>query len=91
MVRASRTAKPPAATTPVLNVMLLPATISEPRPPAPANTASVASPTVVEGGITKTYAFQPNGELVQSSVVIFLYKVVNDDFSTVGDVAALIK
>ena len=42
-------------------------------------------------GITKTYAFQPNGELVQSSVVIFLYKVVNDDFSTVGDVAALTK
>ncbi len=42
-------------------------------------------------GITKTYAFQPNGELVQSSVVIFLYKVVNDDYSTVGDVAALIK
>ena len=42
-------------------------------------------------GITKTYAFQPNGELVQSSVVIFLYKVVNDDYSTVGDVANLIK
>ena len=42
-------------------------------------------------GITKTYAFQPNGELVQSSVVIFLYKVVNDDYSTVGDVAALTK
>ena len=42
-------------------------------------------------GITKTYAFQPNGELVQSTVVIFLYKVVNDDYSTVGDVAALTK
>lgn len=42
-------------------------------------------------GITKTYAFQSNGELVDSSVVIFLYKVVNDDYKTVGDVATLIK
>jgi branched-chain amino acid transport system substrate-binding protein len=42
-------------------------------------------------GITKTYAFQANGELVSSSVVIFLYKVVNDDYQTVGDVADLIK
>ena len=38
---------PPAATTPVLNVMLLPAMICSPSPPAPANTASVASPTVL--------------------------------------------
>jgi branched-chain amino acid transport system substrate-binding protein len=42
-------------------------------------------------GITKTYAFQPNGELVDSSVVIFLYKVVNNDYKTIGNVADLIK
>ena len=44
---ASSSASPPAATTPVLKVMLLPATISEPSPPAPAKTASVARPTVL--------------------------------------------
>ena len=42
-------------------------------------------------GITKTISFQPNGELVHADVKIFLYKVVNDDYKTIGDVADLIK
>jgi branched-chain amino acid transport system substrate-binding protein len=42
-------------------------------------------------GLTKTYAFQPNGELVPSAAVIFLYKVENDDYKTIGNVADLIK
>src|SRR5205823_7704891 len=40
-------------------------------------------------GITKTISFQPNGELVHADVKIFLYKVVNDDYKTIGDVADL--
>src|SRR5205823_1058174 len=52
-VNASRTVRPPAATTPVLNVMLLPAMISLPSPPAPANTASVARPTVLVEAIRR--------------------------------------
>src|SRR2546423_376103 len=35
-------------------------------------------------GTTKTYAFQPNGELVDSAVVIYLYKVVGGKFVLQG-------
>src|SRR5439155_8148495 len=43
---AIRIAMPPAVMTPVRKVMFDPATIWDPRPPPPANTASVASATV---------------------------------------------
>ena len=59
---ASSTASPPAATTPVLNVMLLPVTICSPSPPAPANTASVASPTVVVVAIRRPAMMSGSGE-----------------------------
>jgi branched-chain amino acid transport system substrate-binding protein len=42
-------------------------------------------------GTTKTYAFQPNGELVDSAVVIYLYKVTNGKFVLVGKVNDLLK
>src|SRR5437660_2241795 len=35
-------------------------------------------------GTTKTYAFQPNGELVDSAVVIYLYKVQGGKFVLAG-------
>ena len=42
-------------------------------------------------GTTKTYAFQPNGELVDSAVVIYLYKVQAGKFVLVGKVNDLLK
>ena len=42
-------------------------------------------------GTTKTYAFQPNGELVDSAVVIYLYKVQDGKFVLVGKVNDLLK
>ena len=41
-------------------------------------------------GTTKTYAFQSNGELVDSSVVIYLYKVVSGKYVLQGNVATLV-
>jgi branched-chain amino acid transport system substrate-binding protein len=41
-------------------------------------------------GTTKTYAFQPNGELVDSAVVIYLYKVVGGKFVLQGKVNDLL-
>jgi branched-chain amino acid transport system substrate-binding protein len=41
-------------------------------------------------GTTKTYAFQANGELVDSSVVIYLYKVVGGKFVLQGKVKDLL-
>jgi branched-chain amino acid transport system substrate-binding protein len=41
-------------------------------------------------GTTKTYAFQPNGELVDSAVVIYLYKVVGGKFVLQGKVKDLL-
>ena len=41
-------------------------------------------------GTTKTYAFQANGELVDSAVVIYLYKVVGGKFVLQGRVKDLL-
>lgn len=41
-------------------------------------------------GTTKTYAFQANGELVDSAVVIYLYKVVGGKFVLQGKVNELL-
>jgi branched-chain amino acid transport system substrate-binding protein len=41
-------------------------------------------------GTTKTYSFQPNGELVDSVVVIYLYKVVGGKFVLQGKVKDLL-
>jgi branched-chain amino acid transport system substrate-binding protein len=41
-------------------------------------------------GTTKTYAFQANGELVDSAVVIYLYKVVGGKFVLQGKVKDLV-
>lgn len=41
-------------------------------------------------GTTKTYAFQPNGELVDSAVAIYLYKVVSGKFVLQGKVKDLL-
>ncbi len=41
-------------------------------------------------GTTKTYAFQANGELVDSAVVIYLYKVVGGKFVLQGKVKDLL-
>ena len=42
-------------------------------------------------GTTKTYAFQPNGELVDAAVVIYLYKVVSGKFVLQGKAADLVQ
>ena len=41
-------------------------------------------------GTTKTYAFQPNGELVDSAVVIYLYKDQGGKFVLQGRVKDLL-
>jgi branched-chain amino acid transport system substrate-binding protein len=51
--------------------------------------ANIASTTGF-AGTTKTYAFQPNGELVDSAVVIYLYKVVGGKFVLQGKVKDLL-
>jgi branched-chain amino acid transport system substrate-binding protein len=50
---------------------------------------NIASTTAF-AGTTKTYAFQPNGELVDSAVVIYLYKVVGGKFVLQGRVKDLL-
>jgi branched-chain amino acid transport system substrate-binding protein len=42
-------------------------------------------------GTTKTYTFQPNGELIDSAVVIYLYKVRGGKFVLVGKVDDLLR
>jgi branched-chain amino acid transport system substrate-binding protein len=52
-------------------------------------TTDIASSTSF-AGTTKTYAFQANGELVDSAVVIYLYKVVGGKFVLQGRVKDLL-
>jgi branched-chain amino acid transport system substrate-binding protein len=52
--------------------------------------ASNIASTTGFAGTTKTYAFQPNGELVDSAVVIYLYKVVGGKFVLQGKVKDLL-